>query len=190
MKLLLVYNPRAGHGKAGRRLPEIEGLCRQLDLEVDTRITERPGHATRIIEAENLAAFDGVVAAGGDGTVFEAVNGIFRNSAGPATPLGVLPVGTGNSFSRDLDLQTGQIHEAPSAKTLSDRISGRAHPLRRGRDLSRPPNQRRHRRTEDPLTRRRTHRDDPGRCHLPPPGVGGLFRIATRCSFARRARFS
>ncbi len=112
MRLLLVFNPCAGHGKAGRRLPEIEGLCRQLDLEVDIRITERPGHATEIIEAEDLASYDGIVAAGGDGTVFEAVNGIFQNPSGPAVPLGVLPVGTGNSFSRDLDLQTGQIHEA------------------------------------------------------------------------------
>ena len=112
MKLLLVYNPSAGHGKAGRRLAEIEGLCRQLYLEVDTRVTNRPGHGSEIIQKENLAAFDGIVAAGGDGTVFEAVNGIFRNSAGPVIPLGVLPVGTGNSFSRDLDLQTGQIREA------------------------------------------------------------------------------
>ena len=112
MRLLLVYNPCAGHGKSGRRLPEIEGLCRQLDLEADIRITEQPGHATEIIKTEELASFDGVVAAGGDGTVFEAVNGIFRNPAGPAVPLGVLPVGTGNSFSRDLNLQTGRINEA------------------------------------------------------------------------------
>jgi len=112
MRLLLIYNPCAGHGKAGRRLTEIEGLCQQLDLEVDIRITERAGHAIEIIEAEDLASFDGVVAAGGDGTVFEAVNGIFRNPAGPIVPLGVLPVGTGNSFSRDLDLETGQIREA------------------------------------------------------------------------------
>lgn len=112
MRLLLVYNPCAGHGKSGRRLSEIQGLCRQLDLDVDTRITERPGHATDIIASEDLASYNGVVAAGGDGTVFETVNGIFRNPAGPVVPLGVLPVGTGNSYSRDLDLQTGQVFEA------------------------------------------------------------------------------
>jgi diacylglycerol kinase (ATP) len=112
MRLLLVCNPCAGHGNSGRRLPEIENLCRQLHLAVDTRVTERPGHATEIIEAEDLAAYDGIVAAGGDGTVFEAVNGIFRNPAGPAIPLGVLPIGTGNSFSRDLAHRTGHVHEA------------------------------------------------------------------------------
>jgi diacylglycerol kinase (ATP) len=112
MKLLLVANPNAGHGRAGRLLTEISEICRDLGLEVDTRLTERPGHATEIIESENLNSFDGVIATGGDGTVFEAVNGLFRNPAGPAIPLGVLPMGTGNSFSRDLGLERGQVRQA------------------------------------------------------------------------------
>ena len=92
MRLLLVANPCAGHGRAGRLLEDIGKTCRDLGLEVDTRLTERQGHATEIIEAENLAPFDGVIATGGDGTVFEAVNGLFRNPAGPAIPFGVLPM--------------------------------------------------------------------------------------------------
>jgi diacylglycerol kinase (ATP) len=112
MKLLLVANPCAGHGRAGRLLTEISDICRDLGLEVDTRLTERQGHATEIIEAEDLTHFDGVVATGGDGTVFEAVNGLFRNPAGPVIPFGVLPMGTGNSFSIDLGLERGQVREA------------------------------------------------------------------------------
>ena len=112
MKLLLVANPCAGHGRAGRLLTEVSTICKELGLEIDTRLTERPGHATEIIESETLGAFDGVIASGGDGTVFEAVNGVFRNPSGPAIPFGVLPMGTGNSFSRDLGLQTGQVREA------------------------------------------------------------------------------
>jgi diacylglycerol kinase (ATP) len=112
MKLLLVANPCAGHGRAGRLLAEVGATCRELGLDVDTRLTEHPGHATEIIESENLAPFDGVVATGGDGTVFEAVNGLFRNPAGPAIAFGVLPMGTGNSFSRDLGLERGQVREA------------------------------------------------------------------------------
>ena len=112
MKLLLVANPCAGRGRASRLLAEISDACRHLGLEADTRLTERPGHATEIIESENLAPFDGLIAAGGDGTVFEAVNGIFKNPAGPAVPFGVLPIGTGNSFSRDLGLERGQVRRA------------------------------------------------------------------------------
>jgi YegS/Rv2252/BmrU family lipid kinase len=110
--MLLVANPCAGHGRAGRLLAEVSDICRDFGLEIDTRLTGRQGHATEIIEAEDLAPFDGVIAAGGDGTVFEAVNGLFRNPAGPAVPFGVLPTGTGNSFSRDLGLERGQVRQA------------------------------------------------------------------------------
>ena len=93
-------------------LNEVEDVCRDLGLDVDTRLTERPGHATEIIEAEDLASYDGVVATGGDGTVFESVNGLFRNPAGPVVPFGVLPMGTGNSFSLDLGLKRGDVRGA------------------------------------------------------------------------------
>jgi YegS/Rv2252/BmrU family lipid kinase len=111
-KLLIVFNPNAGHGKAGRTLAEVEDLCRQHELDADLRLTQEPGHATEIVKAVDFEDFSGVVAAGGDGTVFEVVNGCFRNPAGPVIPFGVLPVGTGNSFARDLDLKTGQVREA------------------------------------------------------------------------------
>jgi YegS/Rv2252/BmrU family lipid kinase len=91
---------------------EIGEVCRELGLEVDTRLTERQGHATEIVAAEELENFDGVVATGGDGTVFEALNGIFRNPAGPIIPFGVLPTGTGNSFSIDLGLKRGDVRGA------------------------------------------------------------------------------
>jgi len=112
VKLLLVTNPCAGHGRGGRKLKEVEEVCRELGLDVETRLTERPGHATEIIEAEDLTRYDGLVATGGDGTVFESVNGLFKNPAGPVLPFGVLPMGTGNSFSLDLGLRRGEVLEA------------------------------------------------------------------------------
>ena len=112
MNLLLVYNPCAGNGRARRSLTEIEDHARALGLRVETRLTGRRGHAAEIVRTADLDAYDGIIAAGGDGTVFETVSGLFRNPAGPAVPLGVIPVGTGNSFSRDIGLRTGQAREA------------------------------------------------------------------------------
>jgi diacylglycerol kinase family enzyme len=112
VKLLLVTNPCAGHGRGGRKVQEIEDVCLELGLDIDLKLTEGPGHATEIIEAEDLARYDGVVATGGDGTVFESVNGLFKNPAGAVVPFGVLPMGTGNSFSLDLGLKRGEVREA------------------------------------------------------------------------------
>ena len=112
MKVLLVYNPCAGHGRARRSLTEIESLARELGLKIETRLTDRSGHAAEIVQAADIETFDGIIAAGGDGTVFETVCGLFRNPAGPALPLGVIPVGTGNSFARDIGLRTGQARKA------------------------------------------------------------------------------
>jgi diacylglycerol kinase (ATP) len=112
MKILLVYNPAAGHGKAGRALPEIDRRFRNLGIEAKVRLSEHRGHATEIVEQASFEDFDGVIAGGGDGTVFEAVNGLLRNPAGAAIPFGVLPLGTGNSFSRDIGLEKKRTTEA------------------------------------------------------------------------------
>lgn len=100
----MVLNPTAGHGRASRERDDIEASARALGLELDTHITRRRGHATEIVENARLEDYDGIVAGGGDGTVFETVSGLFRNPAGATLPFGVLPVGTGNSFSRDIGL--------------------------------------------------------------------------------------
>jgi diacylglycerol kinase (ATP) len=54
-----------------------------------------------------LDAYDGVIAAGGDGTLFEVLNGLYRHAPERRVPLGLLPVGTGNAFARDLGLLSG-----------------------------------------------------------------------------------
>lgn len=50
----------------------------------------------------DLKAYDGVVAAGGDGTLFEVLNGLYTHPKSARVPLGLLPIGTGNAFSREL----------------------------------------------------------------------------------------
>ena len=116
MKILIVCNPTAGHGRGAREISEIQTLCHGLGLglETDVRTTASRGHATEIVAAANLHDYDAVVAAGGDGTVFETVTGLFRNPAGAAVPLGVMPLGTGNSFARDLGLDRKRLAEAAS----------------------------------------------------------------------------
>ena len=104
MKVLLVYNPFAGHGRAQKILPEVEAYFQEKEIEFDLRMTDYHEHGIQIVAETDLSQYDGVVAAGGDGTLFEVINGYYRNESQQKIPIGVLPVGTGNAFARDLEL--------------------------------------------------------------------------------------
>jgi len=104
VKILVVFNPEAGHGRARRRLAEIENNIQNLGHTADVLLTGGPGDAVEIVRSADLERYDAVAAAGGDGTLFEVVNGLFQRPEGPPIPLAVFPLGTGNSFSLDLGL--------------------------------------------------------------------------------------
>lgn len=106
MKLLLLFNPHASVGRAGRALPGIrDALGRFATVEL-LQARDAEDALARIASAD-LEPFDGLIAAGGDGTLFAAVNGLYAHPEGQRVPLGVLPVGTGNAFARDLGLMPG-----------------------------------------------------------------------------------
>jgi acyl-phosphate glycerol 3-phosphate acyltransferase len=101
-RMLLVVNPTARHGETEALLPVIEKLL--ASLPHDTVLTEHVGHATDIVaQAEG---YDVVVAAGGDGTVHEILNGLMRHPAGSRPILGLLPTGSGNDTRRMLGVST------------------------------------------------------------------------------------
>ena len=112
MKVLLVYNPFAGHGRAKKILPEVEAELTKYNIEFDLRLTDYPEHATEIIKAAKLKTYDAIIAAGGDGTLFEIINGCYMNSTREKPPLGILPIGTGNAVARDLELHVSKWKEA------------------------------------------------------------------------------
>ena len=112
MKVLLVFNPMAAHKRAGKLLPEIEAGFNKLNISFDLRLTDYPEHAVDIVRKADFDSYDGIAVAGGDGTLFESINGYYQNQSKRRIPIGVLPVGTGNAFARDLELQTFQWQEA------------------------------------------------------------------------------
>lgn len=112
MKALLVYNPWASHKRAEKLRPQVESYLEEKGIEFDLCLTESPGHATEITREADFDDYDGLIVAGGDGTLFEVVNGYFRNPSSKRIPLGILPTGTGNAVVRDLDLDTSRWKEA------------------------------------------------------------------------------
>ena len=112
MKILLLFNPNAGHGHAGKILSQVERAFNDHNIEFDLQLTQFPGHGIEIIRNADLGAYDGLVAAGGDGTLFEVINGYFQHPAEVWIPIGILPIGTGNAFARDLELDRSSWMEA------------------------------------------------------------------------------
>lgn len=106
VKLLMVFNPCAAFGRARRLLPLVRSRLEGF-ADVDVLLTAGPGDAVHRVGNATLSAYDGLVAAGGDGTLFEVLNGLYRHQAGRRPPLGLLPLGTGNAFARDLGLRPG-----------------------------------------------------------------------------------
>ncbi len=106
IKPMLVYNPTAGKGNAGKLLPKVQALLGERGFENNLTLTEGVGHAQRLSEQAVEAGCDLLVVAGGDGTVNEAINGLMSPALnGRKRPaLGVLPIGRGNDFAFGMDI--------------------------------------------------------------------------------------
>ena len=94
----VILNPAARSERAQRRRTQVEKLAGSSLVYATSRTGEAESCARRAAEE----GFRKVVAAGGDGTVHEVVNGI----AGSETALGVLPLGTMNVFANEIGLPT------------------------------------------------------------------------------------
>jgi len=92
----VILNPAAKGEKAAPMLKRIERLRPRPVI----RLTEKPGDAEALAERAVEQGFTTIVAAGGDGTVNEVLNGMAHSNA----KLGLLPVGTMNVFATELNL--------------------------------------------------------------------------------------
>jgi YegS/Rv2252/BmrU family lipid kinase len=100
MPTLLLVNPTAGHGRAGRLAAEAERACRQQWGDVRVARTGAPGDGVALVREAATQGCDRVLALGGDGTVHEAANGILAMPPDQRPALGVIPVGTGNDYAK------------------------------------------------------------------------------------------
>ena len=105
-KIKVILNPIAGMKSAEAKIPLIKQLLEKYHVEYEMELTQRIGHAIEIAKNINPADFSIVVAAGGDGTCNEVLNGLMRaKTAGRDIPaLGALPIGRGNDFSYGMGL--------------------------------------------------------------------------------------
>ncbi|MFN2507449.1 MAG: diacylglycerol kinase family protein [Chthoniobacterales bacterium] len=99
--IVVILNPAACGERARRLRARVEAIARGALL----RCTSRCGEAETLARSAANAGAERIVAAGGDGTVNEVVNGI----AGTKAALGLLPLGTMNVFATGLGLPTADL---------------------------------------------------------------------------------
>jgi len=100
---VVILNPAANSERARRWRSRVEELTRGAVL----RATSQTGEAEAIARRAVSDGYAKIVAAGGDGTINEVVNGL----AGTNAALGLLPMGTMNVFANELGLPAGNLDE-------------------------------------------------------------------------------
>ncbi|MCU0251346.1 MAG: hypothetical protein MUE61_14130 [Vicinamibacterales bacterium] len=99
-RIAFVVNPAARQGHDRRTIDAVVGGL-QSRFAVDLVVPASADDVERTVRASSTA-HDAIVVAGGDGTVHRAVCGL----DGSPTPLGVVPMGTGNDFARGCGIPT------------------------------------------------------------------------------------
>ena len=113
----IIANPAAAKGTAALVIPRIEHTLAGCGLDFDLVRTERPWHAAELAQEAVAAGYDVVVAAGGDGTSNEVLNGLIRvqtpipgsspyQQKESRVAMGVLCIGRGNDFAYGVGIPT------------------------------------------------------------------------------------
>lgn len=97
MDAAIIGNPNSGKAGSKNYLENLAKILRSGGMEAEVLNTEYPDHATEL--AAKVGKDRIVIAAGGDGTINEVVNGLHKDAT-----LGILPLGTANVLAREIGL--------------------------------------------------------------------------------------
>ena len=100
-------NPFAGSRAAGKRWPILLQSIGREAMRVDTFWSEYPGHCESIAASVRRSGYDRVIAVGGDGTLFEVLNGLWWEEHGNMPSVGMVPFGTGCDYFRNFENGAG-----------------------------------------------------------------------------------
>ncbi len=105
MPAKVILNPYSNRWNAQKRWPEAEAALRAAGVAFELAVSERPKGAVELAAQAVRDGFAPIIAAGGDGTIGDVVNGLAR--VRPEQELGVigiLPLGTANDLVSNLGL--------------------------------------------------------------------------------------
>jgi diacylglycerol kinase (ATP) len=122
-RFFAIVNPAAGGGRSIRLAGPAIAHLREKGVHVDVIASTGPGHALDLAREAYDQGYRHFLAAGGDGTAHEILNGVFvGHHITKRISLGLLPLGTGNSFLRDFSGDG-------AASSLQAILEGRTRPV-------------------------------------------------------------
>ncbi len=97
--ILLIINPNASKGKGRKKAKRIKDIFALHGRQCAVAYTSGRGHAEKLAKSGVESGIRTIVAAGGDGTVNEVINGIMKARGHENVAMGIIPVGRGNDFA-------------------------------------------------------------------------------------------
>jgi diacylglycerol kinase (ATP) len=105
MPAKVILNPYSNRWNAQKRWPQAEAALKEAGVDFSVALSEQRGQPVDLAEEAVRAGFSPIIAAGGDGTIGEVVNGIARAKGQVHLGvLGVIPLGTANDFPCNLGM--------------------------------------------------------------------------------------
>ena len=100
-RILLIYNPVSGHAAFKRRLDNIIEACQRRGILLSMYRTRR-GDWFDFEACVRESRAEGLISAGGDGTLHAVVNAVMKSSID--IPIGIIGSGTSNDFATHLGI--------------------------------------------------------------------------------------
>ncbi|NWF65558.1 MAG: diacylglycerol kinase family lipid kinase [Chloroflexi bacterium] len=107
MTAKVILNPYSNRWNSQARWPQAEAALKAAGVEFELAISEKKGAIVGLAEQAARSGFSPIIAAGGDGTIGEVVNGMARAAGSldqPLGPLGIIPLGSANDLVVNLGL--------------------------------------------------------------------------------------
>lgn len=108
-KVLLIYNPVSGHAAFKNRLDEVIESFQRRGILLSVYRTCAENNKS-FVECVKTSGAEGIIAAGGDGTLHAVINWLKKNSI--ELPVGVIGSGTSNDFAAHLNITDEKIFDA------------------------------------------------------------------------------
>ena len=100
-RILIIHNPTSGRRRVDF-MSKVAVALTDLGARVDIVVTDHLGHGTELAARVEPDSLDAIVAAGGDGTINEVLNGLYAQVDAP--PMGIIPLGTANVLALELGI--------------------------------------------------------------------------------------